>query len=213
MVDQFLNNTFVRFQAQNPDEKALPSYRHYSLQDYYYLLDFVKYRALRLAAVPDISNTELESYLASETKSMADFAAYASKFRNDTLVKELKINSTEIENGTRTVAELAYSNWLQKNEDSGWFTLYVKSIPCVYGWQKLAQKLHDDGNTNKSTKFYKTWIEPNMNSSSGKKLSALLDKYVERYNTTYMYSIWNSTFVEALQFEINFFNDSLNKTL
>lgn len=85
-----------------------------------------------MAAFPDISNPELESYLAKETESMAKFAAYPSDFRNNILKGNLSINDTQIENGTRTVAELAYSNWLQKNEDSGWFTLYVKSIPCVY---------------------------------------------------------------------------------
>lgn len=58
-------------------------------------------------------------------------------FRNDTLIGDLKIPAELVDDGLRVGAEIAYSDWLQKNTGLGWFALHVMSVPCVYVRIKL----------------------------------------------------------------------------
>ncbi|KAL0260204.1 hypothetical protein SLS55_003888 [Diplodia seriata] len=132
LVDQFLNNDFLKSQADGAPEDTVPSYQYYAIQDYYYLVDYVQYKALRMTTFSETYPTKLLSVLAEEAVAIQGDIDYAWSTRNDTLGTSLSVPLDVIDAGKRGVAQLAYSDWLQKNLDLGWFTLHVMSIPCIY---------------------------------------------------------------------------------
>ncbi|KAL1627136.1 hypothetical protein SLS56_006559 [Neofusicoccum ribis] len=169
LAQQFLNNDFIKFQSEGLQEDTIPSYQYYTIllntgqQDYYYLVDYVQYKALRMTTFSETFPTQLLSVLGEETESIQGDIEYAWSTRNDTLATSLSVPLNVVDSGKRAVAQLAYSDWLQKNLDLGWFTLHVMSIPCIYvslsdllrmrggrltramqGWVKLAERW--DGN-------------------------------------------------------------------
>lgn len=92
----------------------------------------------------ETSPTQLLLVFEQETLSMQNDIDYAWSARNNTLATHLKVPLDIVDAGKRSTAQLAYSDWLQKNLDLGWFTLHVMSIPCIYvggsscaNWLKL----------------------------------------------------------------------------
>ncbi|KAK2739838.1 hypothetical protein CKAH01_18638 [Colletotrichum kahawae] len=167
VVSAFLGNAFVWFAAQNADEVVLPYYQAYGLQDYFYLVDYLRFEALRLNAIPE---DDWDS-VAKEAASLSSNIQEVDDWR-DTLIEELKVTPEVLGNAERSVAELAYANVLQKHASiDNWFDLHVIMIPCVYGWPKLAKMVDDHPKTRKDTVFYKTWIKPNLDISSADHLS------------------------------------------
>ncbi|KAF9630189.1 hypothetical protein BFW01_g370 [Lasiodiplodia theobromae] len=219
LVDQFLNNDFLKLQAEGTTENTISSYQYYTVQDYYYLVDYVQYKALRMTTFSESFPTELLSVLAEETASMQGDVDYAWSFRNDTLATTLSVPLDVVDAGRRGVAQLAYSDWLQKNLDLGWFTLHVMAIPCIYGWAKLAEHLDSSNTTRKDTVFYKTWIEPNLDPSYGNALMGadkagdFLEANRDVYYSADANQTWTSVFRQALQFEISLFNSAIGTSL
>lgn len=95
-------------------------------------MDYVQYKALRMTTFSETHPTELLSVLQQETDSIQGDIQYAWSERNDTLATALSVPLDAVDSGKRGVAQLAYSDWLQKNIDLGWFTMHVMSIPCIY---------------------------------------------------------------------------------
>lgn len=119
--------------------------------------------------------TQLLSVLGEETESIQGDIEYAWSTRNDTLATSLSVPLDVVDSGKRAVAQLAYSDWLQKNLDLGWFTLHVMSIPCIYvslsdllrmcgggltrtmqGWVKLAERWDGNNATRKGMQLNST---------------------------------------------------------
>ncbi|KAI0772500.1 hypothetical protein BD413DRAFT_44811 [Trametes elegans] len=156
-VDGFMYNKLCRDAAKG-DETALEAYKHYAIQDYFYLIDYVKFKALRLATVPSTDLSTLES----ETPSVGRSYEWVVDWLQ-TCTEDLGIDPDVIATTERAIAELAYSNFLQNNtRTEDWFDLHVIVIPCVFGWSKLALELYNDPTTKKGTTFYNTWIVPNI---------------------------------------------------
>lgn len=80
----------------------------------------------------EIFPTELLSVMSSEIDAMQQDVEYAWDFRNTTLAVDLVVPSDAIDGGALDVATAAYTSWLQKNLDLGWFTMHVMAIPCIY---------------------------------------------------------------------------------
>lgn len=213
LVQQFLNNDFIKFQSEGLQEDTIPSYQYYTIQDYYYLVDYVQYKALRMTTFSETFPTELLSVLGEETESIQGDIEYAWSTRNDTLATSLSVPLDVVDSGKRAVAQLAYSDWLQKNLDLGWFTLHVMSIPCIYGWVKLAERWDGNNATRKDTVFYKTWIEPNLDPIYGNELMDFLEANKDAYYSANANQTWTSVFRQALQFEIDLFNSALGTSL
>ncbi|KAH9884376.1 hypothetical protein F4778DRAFT_800166 [Xylariomycetidae sp. FL2044] len=213
LVDEFLNVEFVQIQAEGQDNETLPSYQYYSVQDYFYLIDYIQYKALRMTTYSELDPSTLLSVMAEETESINDDVDYAWSFRNETLVTDLGIPPEFIDDRGRATEEIAYADWLQKNLDLGWFTLHVMSIPCIYGWVQLASKFNELTTTNRDTLFYRTWIEVNADPSYGQALSDFLEANKEIYYSLDANKTWTGVFREALRFEIDFFKSAVGKTL
>ncbi|KAI1264087.1 hypothetical protein F5Y18DRAFT_437234 [Xylariaceae sp. FL1019] len=214
LVDQFLNVEFIKLQAEGGHNATLASYQYYSVQDYYYLVDYSKYEVVRMNTYPEFNPTQLLSLMDSEMNSiLVDDVEYSWEFRNETLIKDLGIAPHYIDDRSRSVEELAYANWLQKNADLGWFTMHVASIPCIYGWVQLASKWNVSIATNKNSTFYETWIAPNADPSYGVSLSDFLEANRAEYYSAEANRTWNAVFRQALLFEIAFFNSAIGKTL
>ena len=97
-------------------------------QDYFYLIDLVKFMALRLATVPQYDLDTLNTELDSVSKSFSWVTDWAK-----TCVTDLHIDPNQLVNTERSIAEMAYAGVLQNNtrvED--WFNLHVIMIGCIY---------------------------------------------------------------------------------
>ncbi|KAL1614634.1 hypothetical protein SLS54_009604 [Diplodia seriata] len=213
LVDQFLNNDFLKSQADGAPEDTVPSYQYYAIQDYYYLVDYVQYKALRMTTFSETYPTKLLSVLTEEAVAIQGDIDYAWSTRNDTLGTSLSVPLDVIDAGKRGVAQLAYSDWLQKNLDLGWFTLHVMSIPCIYGWVKLAEHLDQSNTTRKDTVFYKTWVEPNLDPVYSNALMDFLEANKDEYYSTNANQTWMSAFRQAMQFEIDMFQSAVGASL
>ncbi|OHE96236.1 hypothetical protein CORC01_08454 [Colletotrichum orchidophilum] len=174
LVKAFMTNDFVWYAAQHPDAEVLPHYQAYGLQDYFYLIDYIGFKALRLNTIPGDDWDSLQR----EAKGLAGSVDWVNDWRN-TLINDLRLTPEEITQAERSVAELAYSNVLQRHTSiDDWFDLHVIMIPCVYGWPKLAKAVYDDPKTLNDTIFYNTWVKPNMDTSSSDKLSGALTTFL-----------------------------------
>ncbi|KAI0012091.1 hypothetical protein F4779DRAFT_614801 [Xylariaceae sp. FL0662B] len=213
LVGQFLNVEFLRFQADNPQNETLPSYQYYSVQDYYYLVDYVQFKALRMTTTAEFSATQLLATLDAETASVQGSVDDAWGFRNGTLARDLAVPLDAVDGGRRAGPELAYADWLQKNLDLGWFALHVMTIPCIYGWGRLAAKLESSNTTRRDTVFYRTWVQANNDPSYGQNLSDFLESYRADYESADAKRTWTAVFRQALQFEIDLFDSALGKNL
>ncbi|KAL9086346.1 MAG: hypothetical protein Q9165_007132 [Trypethelium subeluteriae] len=213
LVSQFLNNKFCATCARSSDEECLPLYQRYSVQDYFYLEDYVKYKALRLNTLPVGNLTALEAEVSS-VLSDAESAISAGQ----SYVKDLHGNTSDLAEGNRNIEELAYGNWLQNSASSeDWFNLHVMIIPCIYGWTKLADGLLNDPSTKNDTIFFSTWIQPNTDPSYANDLSAFLDANKLLWEnevdtgTEGTMGKWNSLFRTALQLEVALFASPFDK--
>ncbi|KAI4193457.1 MAG: hypothetical protein LQ350_008310, partial [Teloschistes chrysophthalmus] len=143
LVSQFLNNDFINFCGRGSDEVCLPLYRKYYVQDYFYLVDYVKYKAHRLITIP----TGELSALRNEADSVSRDAKYTIT-ANEPYVKDLHGRAEDLAKGNRSIAELAYGNVFQNAASyENWYNLHVISIPCIYGWTRLTQQLMNNPST------------------------------------------------------------------
>ncbi|CAF9933579.1 MAG: hypothetical protein HETSPECPRED_008700 [Heterodermia speciosa] len=175
LVNAFLNNKFTVFCARSSDADCLPLYRKYTVsfqqQDYFFLEDYVKYKAHRLLTLPE---GDLKT-LVTEAQALADDANYTIGFAEG-YVSDLKGSTADLAETNRKIPLLAYSNFLQNQaQEEDWFNMHVISIPCIYGWTQLAAKLKNDPLTKNGTIFYRTWIVPNADPSFADSLTTFLD--------------------------------------
>ena len=146
LVNQFLNNTFCLTCARSSDEDCLPLYRNYTVvclescpdvllvtkslqqQDYFFLEDYVKYKAHRLLTLPE---GDLNT-LVTEAEALASDANLTIGF-SQSYVTQLNGSTADLAETNRKIPLLAYSNFLQnQGQEEDWFNMHVISIPCIY---------------------------------------------------------------------------------
>ncbi|KAK7454097.1 hypothetical protein VKT23_011608 [Stygiomarasmius scandens] len=181
VVTAFMENKLCVEAAQDK-ENARAAYKRYAVQDYFYLLDSVRFKALRFATLP-YDDFDLDK-LDQEIKSVTNSTGYARDWFI-TCVEQLGVSEEDFR-VERSIAELAYSQYLQNNaQGDDWYNLHVVLIGCYWGWCKLALDLYQQPTTKKDTAFYKTWILPNVDTTdpnrpdftkSAKVLSKFLDQ-------------------------------------
>ncbi|MCJ1450178.1 hypothetical protein MMC28_000507, partial [Mycoblastus sanguinarius] len=207
LVSQFLNNSFCTTCARSSDQDCLPLYQRYSVQDYFYLEDYVKYKAHRLLTLP-VGNLPALQDEAASILSDAEYAISAGQ----SYVTDLHGSAADLAEGNRNIAGLAYGNVLQNAaSQEDWFNLHVLIIPCIYGWTLLAEKLLNDPLTRNDTIFYKTWIQPNTDPSYANNLTTFLDANDAVWENGIdtggggIVGEWNTLFRTALKLEIALF--------
>ncbi|KAL9597093.1 MAG: hypothetical protein Q9219_005376 [cf. Caloplaca sp. 3 TL-2023] len=180
-----------------------------SIRNYFFLEDYVKYKAHRLITIP---TGDLEA-LKNEANSVSSDAEYAVG-AGQSYVNDLHGRPEDLEEENRSIAELAYGNVLQNAaSQEDWYNLHIISIPCIYGWTLLAQKLLNDPLTRNDTIFYNTWIEPNSDPSYSNNLTDIVFlsaneavwKDAIDTGTASRTSEWTNLFRTALRLEIALF--------
>ncbi|KAI1119480.1 hypothetical protein F5Y14DRAFT_457747 [Nemania sp. NC0429] len=186
LYDRFLNNCFCRGMAQGL--LPLGAYEEFAKQDYLYLLDSIRFKALRFAKCNfrgDLNDMKTES------DKIARAVGYAQDWKQ-TCISKLRIPESEMDNIQPSVAEMAYSGFLQnQTSQDDWFSLYVIMIPS------------------KDTVFYETWIQPNLGDASAQKLSRFLEANRGANTSPVNKDRWNELFRNALKLELELFNSSL----
>ncbi|KAL8635453.1 MAG: hypothetical protein Q9228_007054 [Teloschistes exilis] len=130
LVSQFLNNNLTTTCAHSTDHECLPLYQKYSVQDYFYLEDYVKYKAHRLISIP----TGEISALSNEANSVSSDAKYAIS-AGHFYVQDLHGRPEDLADGNRSIAELAYGNVLQNAasyEDCSLSTAFLSANEAVW---------------------------------------------------------------------------------
>ncbi|GAP91543.1 putative TENA THI-4 family protein [Rosellinia necatrix] len=211
LVWKFLNNKFSTFQAEADSPAAFQSFQYYSVQDYYYLLETAQHKAFLMATWPPSDPVSTATQINNTVQSMSDDLKYARGFRAD--LTRLQVPDDIIDSGTLQAAGLGYVKSLQESTHLGWFEFQVSRIACIYGWAELASQLNMSSSTNKSTVFYKEWIEPNLGWSYGADMSEELEKELPFSNNSRTFPIYNQLFRQGLRFEIAFFESAIGKTL
>ena len=84
-----------------------------------------------MTTYPRTNATKLLLQLTDSVKSVNNSVRDSWSFRSD-LKSKLNVPFGVIDNGGRSVEEIAYASWLQNNLYYGWYTLRVMTIPCVY---------------------------------------------------------------------------------
>ncbi|KAI0776846.1 heme oxygenase-like protein [Trametes elegans] len=222
LVDKFWNNKLCREAAKGHPE-ALKAFGNYAIQDYFYLIDYVKFKALRLVSVPNpvpnipASDKDPRPALDTETSSVGRSYGYAvdwlKKCRDGLGIPVATVAQTE-----RSIAELAYGNFLQSNAlTDDWFNAHIIVIACVYGWSKLALELYNDPSTVKDTPFYKYWIMENIQFDEAKKpvladsavaLANFLAKNESLFSSQNDRDQYQTLFRTNLRLEIAFFDSA-----
>ena len=118
-------------------------------------MDYIKFRALRLTTIPQ---TDFES-MAAETHSTGRLPEYVSGQLE--MCKRIGFTPEKIALEERSVAQLAYANYLQINASrNDWLKPHVMMIACAYvgklkssgrygvdfstqGWSRIAKELYD----------------------------------------------------------------------
>ncbi|KAI1639313.1 hypothetical protein F4809DRAFT_657806 [Biscogniauxia mediterranea] len=211
LVNKFLNNTFSVFQAISSDAVAFDSFQYYSVQDYYYLVQTAQHKAFLLPTIAP-TDSELAAQINETTESMIKDLGYASDFR-EILHDTFNVSDAVIDSNTLEAAGLGYVKWLQENTNLGWFAFQVSRIPCIYGWAELAYILDSLPNVNKSTIFYREWINANMGWDYGDKMSKRFEDSLKLFNNSETFPLYNRLFRQGLRFEIAFFESAMGKSL
>ncbi|KAK5989816.1 hypothetical protein PT974_08077 [Cladobotryum mycophilum] len=212
MVEKFLNTTFIMTQAQGR-EGSLESFKYFSVQDYYYLVETIRHEAFLMAAVTHPSQKDVVSSLNDSIISINTQIAFTAEYRHN-LTTELGIQPSILEEKSPNRAIQVYMAWLQSNIHFGWFAYQVSRIPCLYGWGEIANKVNEEmSDAARDSMFYKQWVEPNKNWVYGADLSAHLQDKVELHNNTETFEIYNRIFREAMALEMAFLESANNMRL
>ncbi|KAL0564920.1 hypothetical protein V5O48_017116 [Marasmius crinis-equi] len=211
VVKAFMTNKLCRDAARG-DQKALDAFKRYAVQDYFYLVDWVRFRALRLATMP--CDAYDLNQLNEELKSVGKSTNYARDWFV-TCVEKLGVSEDDFQ-VERTVAEVAYSQYLQNNAHGDtWYNLHIILIGCYWAWCKLALELFNDPCTVKDTVFYNTWILPNVDTTDPKKpdfpksakaLSKFLDENARFMTSETTIKQAKNLFRTSLRLEVALFN-------
>ena len=90
-------------------------------------MDYIKFRALRLTTIPQ---GDFDT-LATEAQSIGRLPDYVGQWVD--LCKRIGITPDRISSEERSVAELAYANYLQINATrDDWFNAHVIMIACAF---------------------------------------------------------------------------------
>ncbi|KAK7051304.1 hypothetical protein VNI00_004804 [Paramarasmius palmivorus] len=218
IVDAFMNNKLCIEAAQGKQE-AFDAYKKYAVQDYFYLLDWFKFRVLRLATLPhnDFNLVPLGDELDSVYKSLYDFVIdwYITCLKPVSQKDRgvgLKPEDFQVE---RTVGEIAYGQFLQNNaREDDWYNLHIILIGCYWAWSKLAVNLYNDANTKRDTIFWNNWIVPNVKVIDDKTAemadfaNALSYENAQTYTSKMSDEQAQELFRTALRLEVGLFNSS-----
>ncbi|KAJ8078998.1 hypothetical protein PM082_013285 [Marasmius tenuissimus] len=212
---------------------AIKTFQAFAVQDYFYLVDSIKFYALRLTKV----GTDLDDIKAQELK-IRRCVEYAEEWKKICIdreqlgIEESRLAKTKAKtpNNTdsraeqqgadespapteRSIAELAYSNYLQNHTSSeSFFNLHVVTAACIYGWHKLAERLIKDSRT-KDNFFCKYWIKEALRSKSYEKLDKFLTDQKSAYEAQeegISTKRWNELFRTALRLEVALFESSMD---
>jgi len=213
IVDAFMNNKLC-VDAARGDKVAIQAFKNYAVQDYFYLLDWVTFRALRFVTVPhdDLNLDALDKELAS----VAGTTTWVKDWFK-TCVEDLGISEDQFK-VERTVAEIAYAQFLQNNARSDdWYNLHIILIGCYWAWCNLALKLYKDPKTDQTTDFYKYWIKANLDltdpqnpdfTQSAKSLSIFLDSNAAIWTSAMSHQQARNLFRAVLRLEVGLFNSA-----
>ncbi|KAK4220656.1 hypothetical protein QBC38DRAFT_172356 [Podospora fimiseda] len=189
-------------------QSVLPgsAYQDFAKQDYLYLIENVRFKALRFAKLK--STAQLEEWRA-QSQRITSAVNIVEDWRK-TCIEDLKIPASEMKNIEPSAAQIGYASFLNGQTIlDDWFSLYITTIPCIYGWSQIAKRLDEDPRTDHGTPFYKTFIKPNLESESAKKLCQFIEANRKFWSSGVTENVWNTLFRTALKFEIALFDSVL----
>ncbi|PIL26859.1 hypothetical protein GSI_11039 [Ganoderma sinense ZZ0214-1] len=219
VVVAFMTNKLC-VEAAKGNADAIEAFKKYAVQDYFYLIDWFKFRVLRLATLPhdDFKLEKLKDELESVSTSLNDYVGHW----YDTCIKPESQGGLGIDPGDfnveRTIGEVAYSQFLLNNaRSSDWYSLHIILIGCYWGWSKIALQLYCTEDTDRSTIFFKHWIKANIDippkgepqmAESARALSVFLNENQKFWASEALTAKRNEIFRMVLRLEVGLFNSA-----
>ncbi|PBK67966.1 hypothetical protein ARMSODRAFT_1005005 [Armillaria solidipes] len=199
---KFMANQFCADGYKSPANKFDDKFRAMSKQDYLYLIEYVRFVNFRSLQEPSAHTEDGLSDMVSDlNKNVKDVQDYF-----DSCIKDMQINGDDLLEESASTTVLGYSSWEQlcaMTDDA--FSNFIRAVPCVYGWNKIAQRLKQEGPGETDTLFYNYWFLQNLDSGSADRLSQFLEDNRSKYESPGSMEKWNAAFRQACLFETAFF--------
>ncbi|KAG7439710.1 heme oxygenase-like protein [Guyanagaster necrorhizus] len=206
--DNFLNNEFCALGYNSSASDFNDKYRGYAEQDYLYLIEYVRFINYRGLQEPITHTKEgLQELVVNVTRNVG----YVNDSYDD-LTTGMNVTADDVASLRPAPSMWGYTSWEELSaitDDS--FSNYVRAIPCIYGWYKIAEKLQNSGPGVNNTFFYNYWFQQNIGNSSAVKISEYLETLRSRYESPANWEKWNASFHQALAFESAFFQAGLRE--
>ncbi|PBK94499.1 hypothetical protein ARMGADRAFT_1164632 [Armillaria gallica] len=199
---KFLENQFCADGYKSPANEFDDKFRAMSRQDYLYLIEYARFVNFRSLQEPGAHTEDgLEDVLNNLNKNVKEVQDYFNSCIND-----MHINGDDLLKEKASTMVLGYSSWEQLSamtDDA--FSNYIRAVPCVYGWNKIAQKLEQEGPGQTDPLFYQYWFVQNIDPGSANRLSQFLEDNRSQYESPGSMEKWNIAFRQACLFETAFF--------
>ncbi|KAG7439712.1 uncharacterized protein BT62DRAFT_1013596 [Guyanagaster necrorhizus] len=199
--NNFLTNEFCTLGYKTPASDFDDTYR-----DYLYLIEYVRFVHYRDLQEPSAHTKEGLVNLLGSVSDNVDYVEGNYETCITPTPNGIGIPEEELLNEKPSPALLGYTSWEQLSgitDDS--FSNFVRAIPCVYGWNKIAEKLQSEGDGEQGTLFYKSWFQANLDDSYASTLSEYLEANHSTYDSPGNKDKWSVAFHEACQFETALF--------
>ncbi|OCH89238.1 heme oxygenase-like protein [Obba rivulosa] len=207
--EKLLKNKFCQDMATQKQDgsagykKVYNGFKWYTVQDYKYCQQLLRYDAERMSKAP---STDDLMQSAQHVYNDLEYAQDTLKTCTGTLdIPEADVNAAETDS-----ASAAYSSFeFSVAERQDWVNSLVAMIPCIQVYYVLGKAILKQ-KPDTSTVWYANWILPNSGNDAVKSCQKQMNFFKaadsDWHSSQYNMNIFNQTFREACQHEMDFFN-------
>ena len=184
----------------------IDKFRYYTIQDYLYLLDYVKVFALGIVK-------------ANDEETMREFSNMVNDILNNEMsihngyMKELNITKEELKNSKPSLPNLSYTSYMLAVATTGsLLEIAVAVLSCGWSYQVIAQRLSEIPGAIEH-KFYGNWIKGYTSEEYKNTVTwniNLLDKITENASQQQIEKL-KEIFIATSKYEYEFWNMAYNK--
>ncbi|EMD35320.1 hypothetical protein CERSUDRAFT_116126 [Gelatoporia subvermispora B] len=183
-------------------QKVLNGFKWYTVQDYKYCQQLLRYDAERMSKAPGPQD------LMDSAQHVYNDLGYA----NDTMktcTDDLGIPAASVNAATTEGDSAAYSAFeFSVAERQDWVNSMVAMIPCIQVYYAIGIDMMEK-NPDTTTIWYKDWIQPNSGADAKNSCTKQINFFKaadnDWYSSQYNMDMFNQIFTEACGHEFNFF--------
>ncbi len=181
-------------------------FRHYILQDYWYLVDYAKTFALGVAKAKSLETTQLFSgYIYALTNSEMDI--------HRGYMGRLSITQKELDTTAPTLENLSYTSFMLRcGYEGGEAEILTAIMACAYSYEVIAKHMVEANPICVEHPFYGDWVKgyaSDRYAQENQTLMSMLNRLTVHYDQAQLAHL-EHIFVSCSQYELAFWNMSWN---